>query len=201
MLGKAVALAVIFKRVDKQQVACLRSVLLRAPQAALLEPFHAAEAAGKVRYNALGNARIARAPAYEHRAPRLAGQAVPRAVLCAVLEFFAVAELRLGNAHEAFALAASGVGKRRRGKSEQHHRYKDKAYHSLSHIFSPCFFKKTADRHRRFSFLLLQIICAVKEGHDLRAGSRCAGRKGGGRSAGGDAVFICPEYRRGKDAA
>ena len=139
MLGKAVALTVIFKRVDKQQVACLRSVLLRAPQAVLLEPFHAAEAAGKVRYNALGYARIACTPAYEHCAPRLAGQTVPRAVLCAVLEFFTVAELRLGNAHEAFAPAAPGVGKRRRGKSEQHHRRKDKAHHSLSHIFSPSF--------------------------------------------------------------
>ena len=69
----------------------------------------------------------------------LSGQTVPRAVLCAVLEFFTVAELRLGNAHEAFAPAAPGVGKRRRGKSEQHHRRKDKAQHSLSHIFSPSF--------------------------------------------------------------
>ena len=114
VLGKPVAGAVGLKSVDKQKIARLRRVFPRAPQTVLLKPFHAAEAAGEVRYNALGNARISRAPAYEHGAPRLSGQAVPCAVFRPVPTLFAVAQLRLGDGHEALALTAGRVGKRRR---------------------------------------------------------------------------------------
>ena len=114
VLGKPVACAVGLKCVDKQKIARLRRVFPRAPQTVLLKPVHAAEAAGEVRYNALGNARISRAPAYEHGAPRLSGQAVPCAVFSSVPPLFTVAQLRLGDGHEAIALTAGRVGKRRR---------------------------------------------------------------------------------------
>ena len=127
VLGKPVARAVGLKAVDKQQVARLRGVFPRAPQAALLKPAHAAGAAGKVRDNALGNARVSRAPADEHGAPRLIRQAVPCAVFRSVRVFFAVAELSFGNGHEALPPASGRVCKRRRDKAQKQHERKDKA--------------------------------------------------------------------------